>query len=130
MNNPVVHFEIVGCDGATLADFYRRLFGWELRAAAIPGYESYAYLPSPAVGLGGGVGQLGPGDGAMVIIYIEVADPQAVLDQAVMSGAQVALPVTELPGVGAIARFWDPQGNMIGLVRSSPADLKRGDPKA
>jgi hypothetical protein len=120
MTNPVVHFEIFGRDGAALVDFYRDLFGWPLRAVPMPGYQSYAYVPTPDQGIGGGVGQLGPGDGAMVTIYVEVADPQAVLDQAVMAGAQVALPVTELPGVGAIARFWDPQGNIIGLVRSSP----------
>lgn len=120
MTNPVVHFEIVGRDGAALVEFYRGVFGWDLREEAMPGYPSYACLPTPDHGIGGAVGQLGPGDGAMVTIYVEVADPQAVLDHAVTSGAQVALPVTELPGVGVIARFWDPQGNVIGLVRSSP----------
>lgn len=31
MNNPVVHFEILGPNGPDAIDFYRRLFGWDLR---------------------------------------------------------------------------------------------------
>jgi predicted enzyme related to lactoylglutathione lyase len=86
------------------------------------GYGTYAYLPQPDQGIGGGVGQLEPGDPAgqrLVTIYVEVSDPQATLDQAVQAGAQVTLPVTEIDGVGAIGRFRDPQGNIIGLVRSA-----------
>ena len=120
MDNPIVHFEILGRDGPALAAFYRDLFGWALRDVPLPGYDAYAFLPAPDRGIGGGVGQLeavGPG---FVTIYVEVTDPQSVLDRAVQSGAKVVLPVTELPGVGAIARFCDPQGNVVGLVRSAP----------
>jgi predicted enzyme related to lactoylglutathione lyase len=119
MSNPVVHFEILGPEGLALVSFYRELFGWNLRATAMAGYRNYSFLPTPAVGIGGGVGQLESGDQAFVTIYVEVADPQALLDQAVGAGAQVVLAVTELPGVGAIARFRDPQGNVVGLVRSA-----------
>jgi hypothetical protein len=118
MNNPIVHFEILGSEGPALISFYRELFGWELRDAAMGGYRSYAYLPSPDNGIGGGVGQLESDAHALVTIYVEVTDPGAMLDQAVRSGAHVVLPVTELPGVGEIARFRDPQGNVVGLVRS------------
>jgi hypothetical protein len=82
------------------------------------GYHSYAFLPSPDEGIGGGGGQLEPSDQGFVTIYVEVHDPQSILDQAVRGGAQVVLPVTEIPGVGDIARFRDPQGNVVGLVRS------------
>jgi predicted enzyme related to lactoylglutathione lyase len=57
-----------------------------------------------------------------VTIYVEVADPQSSLDQAVRAGAGIELSVIELPGVGAIARFRDPQGNVVGLVRSFPPE--------
>jgi predicted enzyme related to lactoylglutathione lyase len=118
MDNPIVHFEILGREGPSLIGFYRDLFGWELRDVPVNGYRSYAFIPSPDEGIGGGVGQLESDDHGFVTVYVEVADPQSILDQAVKSGAHVALPVTEIPGVGEIARFQDPQGNVVGLVRS------------
>ncbi len=118
MENPVVHFEILGTDGRRLMDFYRDLFGWELREVPMTGYESYAYLPAPDEGIGGGVGQLADGEPAVVTIYVEVVDPQAMLDRALEAGAELELPVTAIPGVGAIARFRDPQGNVVGVVGS------------
>jgi len=119
MDNPIVHFEILGHEGPSLIGFYRDLFGWELRDVPMNGYRSYAFLPSPDEGIGGGIGQLESSDQGFVTIYVEVADPQSILEQAVRSGAQVVLPVTEIPGVGDIARFRDPQGNVVGLVRST-----------
>jgi predicted enzyme related to lactoylglutathione lyase len=121
MSNPVVHFEILGPDGPASIAFYHELFGWNLHQVPMAGYQTYAYLPPPSQGIGGGVGRLEPDDPAgerLVTIYVEVADPQAMLDRAVQAGAQVTLSVTEIDGVGAIARFRDPQGNVIGLVRS------------
>jgi hypothetical protein len=47
------------------------------------------------------------------------ADPQWMLDKAVKGGAEIVLPVTELPGDGDMARFRDPDGNVVGLVRSA-----------
>lgn len=122
MRNPVVHFEILGPDGPAAIAFYRELFGWDLRQVPMAGYHTYAYLRQPDQGIGGGIGKLEPGNRAgerLVTIYVEVSDPQAILDQAVQAGAQTILPVTEIDGVGSIARFRDPQGNIIGLVCSA-----------
>ncbi len=120
MHNPVVHFEILGGDGPATVSFYRELFGWDLRQVPMAGYDTYAYLPQPDRGIGGGIGRLGPDDptGAhLVTVYVEVPDLEATLERAVLAGAEVTLPVTGLPGEGAIARFRDPQGNIIGLIR-------------
>ena len=130
MNNPVVHFEILAPDGPGLIAFYRDLFGWELRQVPMPGYHTYAYLPQPDEGIGGGVGQLHPDDPvgpSVVTIYIEVEDAQATLDRAVQAGAKVSLSATDIDGVGTIARFRDPYGNTIGLVRSERHDEGGGD---
>jgi predicted enzyme related to lactoylglutathione lyase len=121
MDNPVVHFEILGPNGADVIAFYRELFGWDLRQVPMTGYHTYAYLPQPDEGIGGGVGQLDAGDPAgpsMVTVYIEVEDLHATLIRAMKAGATVSLTPTDIDGVGTIARFRDPHGNTIGLVRS------------
>ena len=41
------------------------------------------------------------------------------IDRATKLGAQVALPKTPIPGVGAVAAIIDPQGNLCGLWEKS-----------
>lgn len=122
MNNPIVHFEIMGSDGPALTEFYRALFGWELRRVPMDGYQDYSFIPSPeeGVGVGGGLGQLEDGD-ALVTIYVEVTNLQQMLDRAVEAGAQIVLPRTEIPPEVTIARFRDPQGNIVGLIQTGAA---------
>jgi predicted enzyme related to lactoylglutathione lyase len=55
MDNPVVHFEILGSDGLKLIDFYRGVFGWPLQDNPLPGWPSYANM-QPAQGIGRAVG--------------------------------------------------------------------------
>ena len=53
--------------------------------------------------------------------YVEVADPQACLNQAEQLGGKTIMPVTEIPDMVTMAQFADPQGNVIGLVKAMPA---------
>lgn len=59
MDNPVVHFEILGSDGTKLIDFYRAVFGWPLQDNPLPGWPSYAIM-EPARGIGGWEGRTPP----------------------------------------------------------------------
>jgi len=47
--------------------------------------------------------------------YVDVASIDATIATASKLGAQVALPKTPVPGVGAVAAIIDPQGNICGL---------------
>ena len=47
--------------------------------------------------------------------YVDVASIDAALERAANLRAQVALPKTPVPGVGAVAAIIDPQGNICGL---------------
>lgn len=51
-------------------------------------------------------------------VYIEVADLQASLDKAVSLGGKVVMPVTDIPDMVVMAQFADPEGNVIGMVKS------------
>ncbi len=50
------------------------------------------------------------------MVYVQVDDPQAALDNAVALGGSVVEPVSDNPMV-TMAIFADPDGNPIGLVK-------------
>lgn len=60
MGPPIVHFEVIGKDGAKLQRYYGELFGWEIDSNNPVGYGIVARegnVNSDGVGIGGGVGQ-------------------------------------------------------------------------
>ena len=60
MGQPIVHFEVIGKDGAKLQRYYGELFGWEIDSSNPVGYGIVARegnVNSDGVGIGGGVGQ-------------------------------------------------------------------------
>jgi len=121
MANPVVHFEINASDASALATFYSELFGWHTENMSM-GEITYVLIDTHAgQGINGGIAQPPEGAPRTVTVYAEGPDIQALLDKAVSLGATVMLPVSELPMV-TLALFSDPQGNMIGLVKSAPED--------
>jgi predicted enzyme related to lactoylglutathione lyase len=118
MKNPEVHFEILGHDGAELINFYRELFEWRIEDNSLPGWPHYGFMESDD-GIGGAVGSADAVPGPAVLVYVEVDDPDSYLLRATAMGATVALPVTEVPGAEVtIAWLRDPQGNLLGLVKS------------
>jgi hypothetical protein len=52
--------------------------------------------------------------------YVDVPSIDAAITKAPSLGAQVALPKTPVPGVGAYAAIIDPQGNNCGLWEQAP----------
>ena len=113
MRNPVVHFEIGAADHQSLGKFYGELFGWGLREVS----EGYTLVDTQGgQGLNGGIGRSGTGD-PWATFYVEVDDLQAYLDRAGALGGRTVLAITEMPGM-AFAMFDDPDGLLVGLVRS------------
>ncbi len=114
-NNRIVHFEIPANEPEPLTQFYSNLFGWKFQKAPLPGPEYWLC----------DTGLDGPGiNGAVMqrqdprqpwMNYVDVASIDAAIQKATKLGAQVALPKTPIPGVGAVAAIVDPQGNICGL---------------
>jgi uncharacterized protein len=114
MANPVTHFEVLGKDAAGLQRFYGEAFGWQMQDVMDGGY--YMADPGAEKGIQGGVGsaQGGPGH---VTFYVEVDDPQAVLDKIGQLGGSTVQPPMDVPGGPTIALFADPEGHVVGLVK-------------
>ena len=108
--NPVLYFEIIGKDAASLKRFYAEMFGWPVDA------ETAEYSVFEAGGAGGIDGGVGPDQNSdhRVTVYARVDDPQAYLDKAVRLGGKALVPPTEAGGL-TFAQFTDPAGNIMGV---------------
>lgn len=115
MGAPVVHWEIIGKDAKKLQDFYSKLFDWNINA---DNPMNYGLVQAQGKGIGGGISADTQGGSGHVTIYAEVDDLQAYLDKAESMGAKTIVPVTEIPGMVTFALFADPEGHVVGLVKS------------
>ncbi len=129
MGHAVVHFEIGGSDVQPLTSFYGQLFGWGLES--IPGGGYVLIDTRGGSGVNGGIGKSQTGE-PWSTFYVEADDPQAVLDQAESLGATTVMPVTDFGGMVTIAMFNDPDGLLVGLVKSAgdPAEGEAPAPSA
>lgn len=118
MGNPIVHFEIMGSDAPALYTFYADLFGWHVQDMSQQGIPYGIVDTHGGEGVNGGIGAA-PDGSTIVTFYAETDDPQALLDKAVKLGGQVGLPVSDVGGIVTLAQFLDPQGNRIGIVKTS-----------
>ncbi len=113
MGNQVVHFELIGTDAAALQTFYGDLFGWSVDAN---NPMNYGVVDT---GEGGGIdGGIGAGEQVSSAFYVEVDDPQAYLDRVEAAGGKTIVAVTVVPSMVTFAQLADPQGNVVGLVKS------------
>ena len=113
MGKPVVHFEILGQDRVKTQGFYSSLFGWKI---SDDNPHEYGMVETGGEGgINGGIAK--SDDGAHVLVYVQVDDPQAYLDKAESLGGKILMPVTEIPNVVTLAQFVDPDGNRVGLIK-------------
>ena len=75
---------------------------------------NYGIVEAAEGGIGGGVAQ---GDAPAVTFYVHVDDPSAALKQVEAMGGKIVSPPMDVPGGPTIAKFADPEGNVIGLVK-------------
>jgi uncharacterized protein len=118
MGQPVVHFEVIGKDGAALQSFYSDLFGWKIDANNPMNY-GIVQREEGAAGIGGGIG-VGPEDyPGHVTFYIGVSDVEAALTKAEsLGGSRVMGPEKVMEDI-EIGLFNDPEGHLIGVVKTS-----------
>ena len=121
MGQPVVHFEIIGKDGGKLQSYYSELFGWEFDT---DNEMNYGVVPrdgntnDQGAGIGGGVAGGPEGYEGHVTFYIEVPDVEAALAKAEsLGGSRVMGPDEVMDGL-VIGLFNDPEGHVIGVVKT------------
>ena len=110
----VIHFEIVGKDGAALQRYYADLFGWKLDDNH-PG--GYGMTDPSATGPVVGIGSTPDGSSGHVTGYVTVADIDQTLAKAATLGGTVVMPKFSPDGNAQLALVADPEGHVLGITQ-------------
>jgi predicted enzyme related to lactoylglutathione lyase len=123
VGQPVVHFEVIGKDGAALQSFFGELFGWNIDTNNPMNYglvQRDENVTPEGIGIGGGIGGGPEGYPGHVTFYVEVPDVEAALAKAEsLGGTRMMGPDEVMEGL-EIGQFTDPEGHMIGVVKTGP----------
>jgi len=114
---PVMKWQMIARDPERLAAFYSELFDWKVDAANALHYREVE-TGSPR-GINGGIWPAPPEAPSFVQLFVEVADLEGSVAQAVALGAEVLVPPQELPDGDALAIVRDPAGIPFGMMRAS-----------
>lgn len=120
----VGHFEIHADNPARAIAFYNAVFGWEFTQWGGQEYWLIKTGPPEVPGIDGGLlprRGARPELGQAVNAYVCTAMVES-LDQTIADvdehGGQIALAKMPVPGVGWLAYFHDPEGNIFGAMQS------------
>ncbi|MEE8112247.1 MAG: VOC family protein [Acidobacteriota bacterium] len=114
MGRPVVHWEFWSEDPEKVSDFYKKVFDWEIRH--IPEMNYRMVETGGTGGINGGImkPQKGPWPGKLSL-YIDVDDLDAYGKKIQEAGGKVVVDKMDVPGVGKLSLFEDPDGRVIGM---------------
>jgi uncharacterized protein len=109
---PVDWFELSSPQPEKAWDFYRELFGWNVKPDSGEGF-AHASIDTGG-GIRGGIGS-SPDGQPRTTMYAAVDDLQKYLERAETLGAIVVMPPTQVDEHTKIAVFTDPQGTAFGM---------------
>src|SRR4051812_30978728 len=112
-NGKICYIEIPATDIAKSADFYRRVFGWNIRQRG-DGHTAF----DDTTGEVSDTWTLGrpPASAPGLLVYVMVDSVAATLDRIVAEEGEIVQPIgADAPEI--TARFRDPAGNVIGLYQ-------------
>jgi uncharacterized protein YndB with AHSA1/START domain/predicted enzyme related to lactoylglutathione lyase len=107
--------ELLAADVDVAAKFYTRLFGWQTEA--FPGPMKYTMFTQNGQKVGGFMAQPNPKAPPQWLPYIEVESVDASAKKAGELGANILMPPMDIPTVGRLAVFADPQGATVGVFQ-------------
>ncbi|HEX6465705.1 MAG TPA: VOC family protein [Terriglobales bacterium] len=112
-NGKICYIEIPATDIARSADFYRRVFGWQIRQR---GDGNTAFNDTTGQVSGTWIQGRPPSSGPGLLVYIMVDSVAAIIDVIIANGGEIVQPIGgDAPEI--TARFRDPAGNVIGLYQ-------------
>jgi predicted enzyme related to lactoylglutathione lyase len=112
-NGKVCYLEIPAIDVARSADFYRKVFDWEIRRR---GDGATAFDDGVGEVSGAFVTGRPPASAPGLMVYIWVESARATVEAIVANGGEIVQPIGgDAPEI--TARFRDPGGNVMGIYQ-------------
>jgi predicted enzyme related to lactoylglutathione lyase len=112
-NGKICYIEMSATDVARSAEFYKRVFGWNIRRRG-DGHTAF----DDTTGGVSGTWVLGrpPASAPGLLVYVMVDSVAATVDLIVANGGEIVQPIgADAPEI--TARFRDPGGNILGLYQ-------------
>ena len=117
--NRVMHFEIPCENPQTTMDFFKEVFGWSFEQWGTEQYWTARTGDENSPGINGGfMKKRDPNQ--PVTNSIEVANLDQSAEKIKQTGGTIVVPKMGIPGMGWVAYFKDPDGNLHGLFQSDP----------
>jgi len=110
-----MQWQILAKEPAKLADFYSKLFAWEINTNNALNYRMID--TGSERGINGGIWPAPPEGHSMVSLYVEVDDVSAYVTQATKLGGKVVIPPQKLPDGDEMAVILDVEGIPVGLFK-------------
>ena len=112
--------ELMTSNVAAAKDFYTQLLGWTTEEMEMEGM-TYSVLKAGEDAVGGIMAAPTQAQGVPPHwgVYITVDDVDAVAKKAEELGAKTVVPLTDIPDVGRMYTFQDPQGAVISVITYS-----------
>jgi uncharacterized protein len=112
MGNPFVHLDLSTDDPGAAKKFYKSVFDWS--------FKDFPQMQWSGIdvgkGVGGGIGKKQmPTQPTAWTAYVDVADVKKTIAKAKKAGATIVVPHMEVPNMGYLGVFVDPQGATIGV---------------
>ncbi|MGA9867126.1 MAG: VOC family protein [Acetobacteraceae bacterium] len=128
MTGLVTHFEIYAEEPATLAEFYRQLFGWELER--VPGLDYWRIEAgaAPVGSVSGGLTYRPIAGTRGWVHYVHVKSLDDAVTEAEQLGAVVLRPKAAVPKTAWYAVLADPEGNIFAIYQTDPAAFPPPEP--
>jgi predicted enzyme related to lactoylglutathione lyase len=112
-NGKICYIEIPTTDVARSADFYRKVFGWNVRKR---GDGALAFDDSVGEVSGTWISGRPPASQPGLLLYVMVDSVAKTLEAVISGGGEIVQPIgADAPEI--TARFRDPGGNVIGLYQ-------------
>jgi predicted enzyme related to lactoylglutathione lyase len=128
MGNPFVHLDLSTSDPAAAKKFYGDVFDWNFNDIPEMNWTGI----DVGEGVGGGLGpKQNPDQPTAWTAYVGVDDVDATVAKAAAAGATIMMPRMEVPGMGWLAVFIDPQGASVGVWQPmTPPPRPKAEKKA
>jgi len=116
----VVHFEFSANDVEKAMSFYEKALGWKFYKWEGP--QDYWLITTGEEGTPGINGGFGRPDSEMpgTVNTIDITDIDEAIAKVKANGGKIVRDKHEIPGVGWLAYFSDPEGTVFGMMQADP----------